>query len=292
MPAQASCGAAFCPINTSWDVLGRWAEPGARFDLRYEAITQDQPRAGTRNLGVGEIPRHHDEVRTRNRNWIATFDYAFSADWGLSASLPLVDRDHEHIHNHRGAKLLETWGFTAAGDARVLGRYGQASGVNFGLKLPTGDFSVRNSANQLAERSLQPGTGTTDLLLGAYTAGDLPWQGASWFTQALLQLPLNERGGYKPGERIGVDGGLRYDIDDRWSLMLQANLLWRGKDSGRQAEPADTGGTALWIGPGVSYGVTRDLRLYAYVQAPLYQYVNGVQLVAAKAGVVGVSARF
>jgi hypothetical protein len=74
--------------------------------------------------------------------------------------------------------------------------------------------------------------------------------------------------------------------------MLQANLLWRGKDSGTAAEPADTGGTQLWIGPGVSYGITRDVRAYAYIQAPLYQYVNGVQLVADKAGVIGLSARF
>src|SRR5262245_27903663 len=125
--AFASCGSAFCPINTSWDVLGRWTEPGARLDLRYEAITQDQPRTGTRNLAVGEIPRHHDEVRTRNRNLVGTFDYAFDADWGLSAVLPLVDREHEHIHNHRGAKLLETWDFTSAGDMRVLGRYGGMS---------------------------------------------------------------------------------------------------------------------------------------------------------------------
>ena len=81
-------------------------------------------------------------------------------------------------------------------------------------------------------------------------------------------------------------------MNDQWSFMLQANLLWRGKDSGAQSEPADTGGRSLWVGPGVSYGATRDVRLYGYLQAPLYQYVNGVQLVASKAAVVGVSARF
>ena len=141
--AFASCGSAFCPVNTSWDVLGRWTEPGARFDLRYEAITQDQPRTGTRDLAVGEIPRHHDEVRTRNRNWVATFDYAFDADWGLTASLPAVGREHEHIHNHRGERLLETWNFTQPGDLRLLGRYqlqgahpSNVYGLVAGVKLP------------------------------------------------------------------------------------------------------------------------------------------------------------
>jgi hypothetical protein len=32
---------------------------------------------------------------------------------GNDRILPLVSRDHEHIHNHGGAKLLETWEFTS-----------------------------------------------------------------------------------------------------------------------------------------------------------------------------------
>ena len=55
--AAASCGSAFCSVNTSWDAQGTWLEPGARVDLRYEQIRQDQPRAGRRDVGVGEIPR-------------------------------------------------------------------------------------------------------------------------------------------------------------------------------------------------------------------------------------------
>ena len=112
--AQASCGSAFCIVNTSWNVQGAWTEPGARFDLRFEYIDQDQPRAGSDKVAVGQIPQHHDEVRTINRNWLATFDYTFNADWGVSATLPLVDRFHEHIHNLQGQKLVEQWNAAAA----------------------------------------------------------------------------------------------------------------------------------------------------------------------------------
>src|SRR2546423_93295 len=73
--AGASCGSAFCMVNTNWNAQGAWIEPGARLDLRFEYIAQDQPRAGSRTVGVGEIPQHHDEIRTVNRNWIGTFDY-------------------------------------------------------------------------------------------------------------------------------------------------------------------------------------------------------------------------
>jgi hypothetical protein len=114
----------------------------------------------------------------------------------------------------------------------------------------------------------------------------------SWFAQAQVQLPMTARDGYKPGQRLTMDAGLRYDLTGQVSLLLQANLLLRGRDSGINAEPEDSGGHSLFISPGVSIAVNRDVRVYGFLQAPLYQYVNGVQLTADKAVVVGISARF
>ncbi|HSD61187.1 MAG TPA: hypothetical protein VLC55_10075, partial [Burkholderiales bacterium] len=68
MAAHGSCGSAYCPITTDWDVRGIWTEPGGRFELRYEYIDQDQPRAGSHKVGVGEVPQEHNEVYTINRN--------------------------------------------------------------------------------------------------------------------------------------------------------------------------------------------------------------------------------
>ncbi|MBC7685187.1 MAG: hypothetical protein H7176_08160 [Bdellovibrionales bacterium] len=64
-------------------------------------------------------------------------------------------------------------------------------GVTFGLKLPTGKIDVRDEAGSLSERSLQPGTGTTDLLLGAYFHHKLVREDASWFAQAQYQHALS-----------------------------------------------------------------------------------------------------
>jgi hypothetical protein len=42
----------------------------------------------------------------------------------------------------------------------------------------------------------------------------------------------------------------------------------------------------------LSFALSNDVRIYGFLQVPLHQYVNGVQLTADKAGVIGVSARF
>ena len=67
-------------------------EPGLRLDLRYEYVAQDQPRTGSRDIAVGQIPRHHDAVKTLNRNYLATLDYTFDERWGVSATVPYLDR--------------------------------------------------------------------------------------------------------------------------------------------------------------------------------------------------------
>ena len=304
LTASASCGSAFCTVNTSWDAHGAWLEPGGRLDLRYESITQDQPRTGTKDVAVGEIARHHDEKLTENRNLVATYDYTVDADWGLTAVLPLVNRHHEHIHNHGGGQIPEEWTFTGLGDAKLLARRRVASfedadkhtigtaGVNFGLKLPTGQTNQRNSDGDEAERTLQPGTGTTDLLLGAYYSKDLPDLNWSWFVQGHAQMAMNEYNDYRPGHRVMLDAGTRYAWGDRVGLLLQANYLFKARDQGLEAEPDDTGGRFLFLSPGVSYAFSRQTQAYAFLQLPIHQDLNGVQLVAKYSIAVGVNMRF
>lgn len=304
LTAAASCGSAFCTINTSWDAHGAWREPGWSADLRYESIRQDQPRHGTSDVGVGEVPRHHDEVLTKNHNFLGALDYTFDQDWGVNVLVPFVDRQHDHIHNHLGAQEPEHWDFTELGDVRVLARRRlgtkedashssvATTGVNFGLKLPTGKTDVRNDDGELAERTLQPGSGTTDLVAGAYYSKHMPLRSLSWFTQALAQLPLNTHDDYRPGNRLSLDAGMRYEAGDRLGLLLQLNTLLKARDRGAQAEPEDTGGTFVFLSPGVSYAFTKAVQAYGFLQLPVYQRVNGVQLVPRYALAAGLNMRF
>jgi Putative MetA-pathway of phenol degradation len=143
-----------------------------------------------------------------------------------------------------------------------------------------------------AERSLQPGTGTLDALIGGYFRQNLPLKDFSWFVQAAADLPLNSYQNYKPGNQLTATVGLRYEATERLGLMLQANSLFKGRDSGAEAEPENSGGTFVFLSPGLSYAITKNVQLYAFYQHALYQYVNGVQLTADWSAVAGISARF
>lgn len=298
--AQASCGSAFCGVNTHWDAQGLWDKPGLRADLRFEFIDQDQPRHGNDDVAVGEIHSHHDEVRTINRNTVLNLDYGFDEHWGVSLILPNVDRDHDHIDHHDGAEIQEAWNFSELGDARVVGRYQFAQpalqatryGVKFGLKLPSGDYDIVNDDGDAAERTLQPGSGTTDVILGGYFQHAVTGSKLRWFGQALWQQALNERQDFRPGYQLSLDGGLNYGLSDKLTGLLQANLQIKGRDSGAEAEREDSGARTLALSPGLGYAITNTTQVYGFVQLPVYEYVNGVQLTADVAYVAGMSMVF
>ena len=308
--AQASCSSAFCSINTSAEAWGELHALQKRLDIRYEFIDQNQQRHGrdevSRKLNSdGEL-----EERTLNRNLIATLDYPVTARWTWSFQLPLISRGHSHdlfvAHARPHAQPLhgaiepESWGFTEIGDVRVTARYllsetqpGAANvGVKFGLKLPTGNFDVVNEHDEEAERSLQPGTGTTDLLLGAFYTHPFRNGRTSGFTEILWQTPVSEREHYKPGQRLNVDLGLHHRLSDQFRVVLQINSQWRGRDWGDAANPADTGGTFIYLSPGLSYSLHKDLEIYGFLQQPLYQRVNGVQLTADWSAAMGITHSF
>lgn len=298
----ASCGAAFCTLNTAWETQGAWTEPGMRLDVRYEYIGQDQLRHATDKVAVGQISRHHDEVKTINRNLVVTLDYTIDNRWGLSLQAPFVDRNHDHIHNHQGAKLPERWDLDGLGDVRVLGRHRLADatggseswGVLFGAKLATGDTDKRNAAGSLAERTLQPGSGTTDAIVGLYynTLLFLWDRPTTVFVQGALQAPLRSYDRFRPGNQLSLDAGLRYPLSPSWQALLQTNVLLKADDVGANAEPADSGGTFAWVSPGLGYAINRHWQVYGFVQLPLYQRVNGVQLTADWTANMGMSWRF
>ena len=297
----ASCGSAFCVLNTSWDIQDPVNQVGrARLDLRFEFIDQDHLRSGNSNISAAEDTGDTTEIKTINRNFVATLDYSFTPQVGVSASLPIVSRYHSHIADPSGAAQVETWNFSKVSDARITGRYQFEGtpdsvanyGLQLGVKLPTGDDHITNAEGIVAERALQPGTGSTDVIIGGYFSNRPHSAAMTWFAQGNYQRAMATRDGYRPGDQLSATGGLRYPFSESVSGLFQLNLLLKQKDSGPNAESELSGGKFLFASPGLSYGVTRDTQIYGFVQLPVYRYVNGIQLSANWSAIGGVSMRF
>lgn len=305
----ASCGSAFCTLNTGAEAVGVWDRPGTRVGLRYEYIDQNQLRSGTDTTEPAGEPGHHDERFTRSNNWLLSVDHSFDAHWGVSVIVPYVDRQHEHVDNHLETEVhedgdihthlhsaLEEWNIDGLADLRVVGRYqltretesSGSYGLRFGLKLPTGKTDEHNAEGVPAERTLQPGTGTTDWILGAYYRGP-GLSGTEWFMSVAAQNAINSHDSFRPGLQVGIDLGLNVPLGSIVTGVVQLNGIHKGNDSGAHAEPEDSGGDFLFISPGLSLALSQPLSVYGFVQLPLYQRVNGVQLTADWGGVIGVS---
>ncbi|MDR3395204.1 MAG: hypothetical protein P4L70_09420 [Parasulfuritortus sp.] len=291
--ACSSCG---CTLSSDWDSQGLSGTPGLKIDLRYDFINQNQLRAGSHkatDAGVnnalaggtlGEI-----EQKTTNRYYTLGLDYTLNRSWGVNVQVPFYDRYHSTVDSD----TIAAGGFDASsshlhelGDIKVMGRYQGLSpdgdiGLLFGLKLPTGETTANFTAGPLAgsalDRSLQAGTGSTDLTLGAYRFGALnkDWD---WFAQGLFQTALKTRDDYRPGNALNLNGGFRYMSWGRWVPQVQVNAKTGARDTGANADTENSGGTLVYLSPGLTFNMNKSAKVYGFVQLPLYQYVNGVQL--------------
>jgi hypothetical protein len=240
------------------------------------------------------------ERETVNRNVVATLDWAIGTQWAASLRVPYLDRRHVHdvLPETPGDPVVtERWDIRRLGDVQVLGRYQlplqdkTAYALTAGLKLPTGSHTVANDDGTVAERALQPGTGTTDLVVGASARHALTDRDAL-FVQAGAMVALNGRDAYRPGHRIDVALGSVHQYASGWSAALQVNVSHRGRDSGAQAEPDLSGSTTVQISPGVNVAIGGSTHLYGFVQVPVYQHVNGIQLVPRWSMLAGVNTLF
>ena len=306
-PLLASCGSASCPLDLN--ALNRPAAGHFAAELSFEYIDQDQPRIGTRAVAVGALPAEHDQVRTINRSTSVVLRYAASDRLLFSATVPYVS--HYHLLLQGG--VPESWNLSGIGDVtlQMRGRIAEFDPMRrsalwgfAGVKLPTGASDRANSEGEIAELPIQPGTGSTDTIVGlAFESGILhetSMQGPMGsFTLipmfASIQYRRNTTGAqnYRVGNEMQLNAGTLYPLRDRLQLMLQANAKFRSRDLSDDAEDhLLTGGRYLFVSSGLRFDAGHGAAWYAMLQLPVYQHVNGIQLTAKRNLVTGVQMRF
>ena len=301
--AHASCGSAFCTLMTDRYAQGA-GEPhlGWSVDLRLESVTQQTLRTGITTIAASQVSGEDAiERHTKNTNLVTTLSYGLGPDWSLSLRIPALKRDHVHdrVDEDTGQpSIREQWRFTRLGDVQAIARRqfavdaGATSFALFGgLKLPTASINITNSSGTRAERALQPGSGTTDIILGIASRRALGLSDAL-IGQASVSQALNSREDFKPGTRVELSAGWSHAFTQNFGAVVQLNLRHRVRDSGAQAEPANSGSTSADLSPGLTFSVGQASTLYAYLQVPIYQRVNGIQLVPRSSLAVGWTSDF
>jgi len=250
---------------------------GATAFLEYDLLNQTENWSGT-----SSSPASLDEDKNvRSDFYTAGLQYMFNRDWGVNLQVPYTDR----LFITEDGGSLESFHHDALGDVRLMGMYtgfsdDMSSGLEFGLKLATGDYTYRG-----IDRDTSIGTGTTDLLLGAFyqhnlDAGNL-WTG---FAQVHYDRALAEHAGYRPGNELDAAagvyyGGWQFGRKSTLAPVLQLLLSDRLRDTGVNAANGDSGYQRLLVAPGLELDLGQ-VRFYGDVEVPVYQDVNGQQLVA------------
>ena len=151
---------------------------------------------------------------------------------------------------------------------------------SFGVKLPSGDYSAPNF-----DRDTEIGTGSTDLLLGAYHTGNVAgaWR---WYANIALDQPVLITAGYRPGAEVDAVGGVYYE---GWTFgkvkvvpMFQLTNAYRLHDRGVAADPDDSGYERVLLTPGVEVDTSDGFRINGNIGVPVYQDMRGNQLVASE----------
>jgi len=287
-PARASCGSATCPIDPQSLNLpypGRWT-----LDLSFQYIDQDRLHHGRHEVSRAEPPEEGElEIRTVNRITTVVANYAATPDLILSGSLPYVSRYHEHFDSRE----LGTFHLDGIGDGSLSARYRFLPDLWGGIavKLPTGNRSSSNEAGEEAEPTIAPGSGSTDLSASlvyqstasvrSLTYGPLGNVAAlPWFVGVTAWRNGTGTRDYRAGNEIQINAGANYPVFESFQVLFQLNYRARTKDDVGKTDAIrdDTGGTFLYASPGLRFAFTPKAALYGYVQIPIYQRINGVNI--------------
>lgn len=276
--AAASCGADGCvdsPVAQS-----SMARRSFKIGYEFEYVDQDQPRAGASPAAVGSIPGHHNEVYTVNRTHRLILGAGLTDRWSAELRLPFVSRTHQHVHNHRGARLDQGWTFSGLGDLAVSTQYefwriagGPAFSAIAGAEFPTGESEPRNSAGETAEASLAPGSASYDW------SGGLGLRWGPVFASGIYRTHGRGRRGYRLGDVFEAGAGVAAPLAFRTtgSLALLGRIRGRDDRGSTREETDKTGGEALFLCPGLTFPLARSLAAGLTVHLPIYQRVNLIQ---------------
>jgi hypothetical protein len=232
----------------------------------------------------GDDPGNLNRNRTAKAA-VSVLGYGVNGKLALFGVLPY--RDNELKLTVAGQRIKRS--ASGFGDLTVFGRYTvmqrDQPGRNFriapfaGIKAPTGDDDKRDSMSVLPP-SVQVGSGSWDPLLGVVST----YQTLDYQIDGQISYQINnEANNFEVGDVARLDGSLQYRLWPRtlgggvpafFYGVIEANLIYQQKNQVNGQSDPDSGGTRLFLTPGIQY-VTRRWIAETAIQVPVVQNLNG-----------------
>jgi hypothetical protein len=235
----------------------------------------------------GDDPSGADRDRS-SRALAQVLGYGISPKFAVFGVLPFVDNE---LKVTSGGQRV-TRSASGVGDLTVFGRYtahqkdqpGRTLRVApfFGVKAPTGDDDETDALGPLPP-SVQVGSGSWDALAGVVaTYQTLRYQVDSQFSYRAN----NEANNFEAGDVARIDASLQYRLRPRTLTggvpaflygVVEVNLIDRDKNQVGGIDDPNSGGTTLFLTPGLQY-VTKRWIIEGAIQIPVSQDLNGTAL--------------
>jgi hypothetical protein len=297
--AARACACGCSVFDVGGIDLPQEQDHGGRVFFEYWSGDQTQNYVGSSKAS----PALNTDKEINTQWYNVGFSYNFNRDWGVMVRIPVVNRDLITTTNIAFPGSLNTFNSKDIGDIEIMGMYtgffkDMSTGVVFGVKLPSGTFTAPG-----LDRDTQIGSGSTDLLLGAFhrglLTGDNAWQ---YFSQVMLRQPFLYQSAadpqgffdgnpgvvqtYFPGRQIDGAAGILYNNWyhvlglDKITPLAQVIISHRDADSGTGSDPFNSGFDRVMLSPGVELAKVVDeannrvVKLYADVEVPVYYRAN------------------
>ena len=291
LPTRASACACGCGVFDVGTSAMYASHAGLMAYAEYDSLDQDQNRRGTSTAPADQ----NEDKDVRTRFYTLGGHYLFNRTWGVAAELPYWHRDFATTDAATGELVHYSHG--AVGDVRLRLLYtglsdDMSTGLSLGLKLPNGDSDFAGF-----DADTQIGSGSTDLLVGAYHMGRLTADNRwTWFVQGQWDQPLAHKANYRPGAEGAVTAGVYFEGwatagGLRASPVAQLRGLYRRSDGGPDGHPTDTGYERVLAAPGLELS-KGDTKVYAEWAVPVYTNATGNQLFARSMWKLNVSHNF
>jgi hypothetical protein len=298
-------GAAYPCDSTSCSLLTRGqngvlARGSFRVDLSYRYTDMGTGYAGGGrtdlvvrpkvDLEAGTLrPGVHQERGGHEAFFQVDLGYGLSGRLTAVASLPLSARREYDISHFGFTARYDTVGL---GDTSLGLRYAARPGLVLGVaaKVPTGSHREGEDYDgSILDPTLQPGTGSFDLVPAVQLTRRLPALGADLLVAGSYQLTRANDLRYRFGNEGIFTASLSRRLTGAWAVSLQTKAYHRARSRLAGQPVPSTGSSVVWITPGTRLGRPQTAEMYAFMQLPVYRHVNETQLVPRWSVLLGLS---